>query len=195
MAMDHHARQEIDAGLAEFATLCLDAGRKLGAAIQAEDDPKALPPLVKALHTAGRSYRQTCALRIRLARLAVIEDRQDQDHRHRRRIADVHLRKQQITLAVQRIVWAEHERSDQDSEKLMDILADLLDEDAGLDPRFLIHDLQQQIRTLCQRIGLQIPQDLDTQDLDTQDQDPTHGDLPTAPASEPPDSPPLDNSA
>jgi hypothetical protein len=110
----------------------------------------------------SRSVRQTLALEAKLERDRQLQDRDDRDDARRAQEARVSRRKAQVSAAVERCIWSEAEGDE--AERLLDDLADRLDEEAlyeafGEDP------VAAHIARICADLGVTPPETAAVADL------------------------------
>src|SRR3954471_3450386 len=99
------------AGLSELAALDLAMARDFAARAQAESDPDTANDLARSYQRVARSYRQSLALKVRLARELI---RLQQDTPPPRDEARIRARVDEVRTAARRVIWAEHEPDDCD---------------------------------------------------------------------------------
>src|SRR5258707_7657171 len=98
------------AGLSELAALDLAMARDFAARAQAAEDPDTANDLARSYQRMARSYRQSLALKVRLAReIARAEREAPPPPRDEARICQ---RIEEVRSAVERVIWTEYERSD-----------------------------------------------------------------------------------
>ena len=133
--------------LARAAELCLSAAEHLhDQMLGAEPEDK--PALVKAMHTALRSLRQSIALRRRVEREARAEMAKAENEA-------LTLHKARIRAPIAWQVWNEHESSDAAMSMEMD-LDEVLDE-AVLAEDFLTISVEDHVASICDAMGIAIP--------------------------------------
>ncbi len=135
-------------GLAEVAGIFLDVMRVLQVRLHAAETDDAAAQLTGALHKAGRSYRQTLALKARLrrdARAAAVRDRDEALDRKRT----------QAEAAVKQLIWTEYEgREAEYRESLIDERLD--DAQAADEERFLTEPLEVLAARVAKDLGVTI---------------------------------------
>jgi hypothetical protein len=142
--------------LAELSELGLALARGVQAQALAADDPASAADLSLAFHRVSRSVRQTLALEARLERDRNQKDREDRAEAAREAERRVQHRKSQVRMAVERLVWNEAE--DDEAERLLAELENLLDEEA-LSDNFTEAPLDVHIARICKELGLAAPPD------------------------------------
>jgi hypothetical protein len=149
------------AGLCELAALDLAMARDFAARARAAEDPQIANDLARSYQRMARSYRQSLALKVRLAReIARAEGEPPpapppiprDEARIEARVAD-------IRGPVRRVIWAEHEPADpsEDEDDLSSYFFELLDERLDLlarDDRFGLEPLDVHVVSLCRSLGL-----------------------------------------
>jgi hypothetical protein len=151
------------AGLCELAALDLAMARDFAARARAAEDPQIANDLARSYQRMARSYRQSLALKVRLAReIARAEGEPPpapapiprDEARIEARVAD-------IRGPVRRVIWAEHEPADSseidDGDDLSGFFFDLLDERLDLlarDDRFGLEPLDAHVVAFCRSMGL-----------------------------------------
>jgi hypothetical protein len=145
------------AGLSELAALDLAMARDFAARAQAEPDPDTANDLARSYQRVARSYRQSLALKVRLAReLIRLQQGAPPPPRDEARIR---ARVDELRSAARRVIWAEHEPADCDepddgaSELFFGILEDHL-EDKSRDDRFGLTPLDDHVVEVCNALAL-----------------------------------------
>src|ERR1700712_3486491 len=102
------------AGLSELAALDPPMARDFPARPQAAEDPEIASDLARSYQRMARSYRQSLALKVRLAREIARAEREPPPAPPPvpRDEARIEARLAEIRGAVQRVIWAEHEPAD-----------------------------------------------------------------------------------
>lgn len=139
--------------LAEIQEIALAAARDLGAALAEAPTPAEKAVVMGALHRAGRCLRQSIALEARLVRDAARAVREAQEAARAEVGRKVERRRAQVRAVVERLIWTEHEKDEDEALRLEDSLDDLLAEDACFD-EFLTDPVALQIERLCTDLGL-----------------------------------------
>ncbi len=148
------------AGLSELAALDLAMARDFAARARAAQDPDTANALARTYQRMGRSYRQSLALKARLAREIAQADREPSPPSPRDE-ARIEARIAEIRRPVQRVIWAEHEPAE---------AADPLDDLAGYffelletrldilarDNRFGLEPLDVHVVSICRDMGLDV---------------------------------------
>lgn len=142
--------------LAELSELGLALARGVQAQALAAEDPATVADLSLAFHRISRSVRQTLALEAKLERDRNRQDREDRADAVREAERRVQHRKAQVRIAVERLVWNEAE--DDEAERLLADLENLLDEEA-LSDSFTEAPLDAHIARICKELGLAAPPD------------------------------------
>ena len=114
--------------LTRLGELGLSLAEDMHACALAAETPKDKADLGLAFHRISRSVRQTLALEAKLERDRHRQDREGRADAVREQQARVSLRKAQVKAAVERAIWSEVEGDE--AERLVDDLADFLDEEA-----------------------------------------------------------------
>ena len=148
------------AGLSELAALDLAMARDFAARAQAAEDPETANDLARSYQRMARSYRQSPALKVRLAREIARAEREPPAPILRDE-ARIEARIEEIRGPVQRVIWAEHEPADPSeidgdtdlSGDFFDLLEQLLDLYAR-DNRFGLEPLDVHVVSLCRSLGL-----------------------------------------
>src|SRR5690348_4163722 len=113
--------EEEAAGLSELAASDLALAKAFAARAHAAEDPEVANAFVRSAQRMARSYRQTLALKVRLAREigraereaeAVAADRLANPPPIPRDDARIEARVEELRPAIQRVIWAEHEPAD-----------------------------------------------------------------------------------
>jgi hypothetical protein len=171
--------EEEAAGLAELAQHDLAMARDFAERARAAEDPDTANELARSYQRMARSYRQTLALKVRLAREIRAAEREAQPPpppasycslypydpaaaaipRDEVRIAD---RVEELRPAVQRVIWAEYEAVDAEYEPsdtpagyFFTLLEDRLELYAR-DNRFGLEPLDDQVVSLCAQMTLSV---------------------------------------
>jgi hypothetical protein len=147
------------AGLSELAALDLAMARDFAARAQAAEDPDTANALARSYQRMARSYRQSLALKVRLAReIARAESDAPPPPPVPRDEARIEARIEDLRGPVQRVIWAEHEPAElDDADDLSAYFFDLLEERLDLysrDDRFGLQPLDEHVVTLCVAMGL-----------------------------------------
>ena len=137
-----------------------DAVLKLALDVQqqalATEDVDQKVKLAGAVHQLGRSLRQTIALQAKLAR----EARRDADHAATqddvRRARAIPQKQQAVRRAVERLVWTEYERDDDEAEQMLADLDEFLDDEA-FEPGFLETPVEVLVARIAQTFELTLP--------------------------------------
>jgi hypothetical protein len=148
------------AGLCELAALDLAMARDFAARAQAAEEPEIANDLARSYQRMARSYRQTLALKVRLAREIARADREPPPPIPRDE-ARIEARVEEIRGPVQRVIWAEHEAADpcelsKDGD-LCGYYLDLLEERLDLyarDNRFGLESLDVHVVSICRAMAL-----------------------------------------
>jgi hypothetical protein len=148
------------AGLCELAALDLAMARDFAARAQAAEDPETANDLARSYQRMARSYRQSLALKVRLAREIARAEREPPAPIVRDE-ARIEARVEEIREPVQRVIWAEHEPADPSEVEADDdycgYLFGLLEERLELyarDDRFGLEPLDVHVVSLCRAMGL-----------------------------------------
>ena len=145
------------AGLSGLAALDLAMARDFAARAQAETDPGIAADLARCYQRMARSYRQSLALKARLAReIAAAERDAPPPPRDEARIR---ARVDEVRRAARRVIWAEHEPDDSDEadEDVSDIFFHLLEqqlERKARDERFGLAPLDDDVAAVCGALAL-----------------------------------------
>ena len=145
------------AGLSELAALDLAMARDFAARAQAETDPDTANDLARSYQRMARSYRQSPALKVRLAReLARLQQDAPPPPRDEARIR---ARVDEVRRAARRVIWTEHEASDCDEpdEDVLELFSDLLEQRlqrTSRDDRFVETPLDDHIVEMCAALAL-----------------------------------------
>lgn len=145
------------AGLSELAALDLAMAKDFAARAQAAEDPATASDLERSYHRAARSYRQTLALKMRLAREMASHAREVAPARPAAaRPGPAALKRaHELRAAVERVAWNEHEGPE--GEPARDFIRDLLEDgllDDALDPAFAWRPLDEHVAETCEAVGL-----------------------------------------
>src|SRR5256885_4245470 len=103
------------AGLSELAALDLVMAREFAARAQAAEDPDTASDLARSYQRMARSYRQSLALKVRLAREIARAERDAAEAPPPAIVRDearIEARVKDLRRPVQRVIWAEHEPDD-----------------------------------------------------------------------------------
>ena len=179
--------EEEAAGLSELAALDLAMAKDFAQRAQAAEDPAVANDLARSYQRVARSYRQTLALKMRLARdLAAVarETLETQPLPNRRAIER---RERELRSAVERIAFAEYERSEDEEELAftLDAFGHLLTE-LRVEPDFARQPLDRQVLEVCQDLELPPERAARWRELpEAPDQLPTRLDAWPEPGSEP----------
>ena len=142
--------------LGELAEMGMVLARDLQqSALMAEDLGEKVK-LASAFHRIGRGVRQSLALHARLERDAEQAVREAKARASDAKVWAGLRRKSEIKGAVERLVWTEHEASDDEAETLIDRLDLLLDAEADAEG-FLDEDPDLVIARLCEVLKLPVP--------------------------------------
>jgi hypothetical protein len=150
------------AGLSELAALDLAMARDFAARARAAEDPDTANDLARSYQRMARSYRQSLALKVRLAREIARAEREPAPAPPPvpRDEARIEARIAEIRGPVRRVIWAEHEPADPSEDEDDDLSSDffgLLDERLDLlarDDRFGLEPLDVHVVAVCRSIGL-----------------------------------------
>jgi len=150
--------EEEAAGLAELAALDLAMAKDFAARARAAEDPATANDLGRSYQRMARSYRQTLALKMRLAREMASHDREtiaERRARSGRPSASGLKRADELRDAVERVAWAEHEGPEREAtcDFVLEMLEEALAEDA-LDPAFARRPLDALVADTCHELGL-----------------------------------------
>ena len=152
------------AGLSELAALDLAMARDFAARAQAESDPSTAADLARCYQRMARSYRQSLALKARLAREIAAAERviaETPPAPIPRDEARIDARVAALRGPIRRVIWAEHEPAEDDDPE-DDMAAyhfDLLEERLHLysrDNRFGLEPLDDHIVTVCAAMTLSV---------------------------------------
>ena len=146
---ERHARV-----LAELSELGLTLARDLQARALVAETPEDAAGLANAFHRISRSVRQTLALEARLERDRKRAEREDFAEAQRQDRARVEKRSDQVRASVERLIWTEYEEDE--AERLIDDLGDLLAEEALYDG-FTADPVEAHIARICEDLGLPDP--------------------------------------
>ena len=148
------------AGLCELAALDLAMARDFAARAKAAQDPEVANALARTYQRMGRSYRQSLALKVRLAREIAQADREPSPPIPRDE-ARIEARIAEIRRPVQRVIWAEHEPAET-ADPLDDLAGEVFELlDARLDilardNRFGLEPLDVHVGSICRSLGLDV---------------------------------------
>jgi hypothetical protein len=146
------------AGLSELAALDLAMARDFAARAQAAEDPETANDLARSYQRMARSYRQSLALKVRLAREIARAEREPPAPILRDE-ARIEARIEEIRGPVRRVIWAEHEPAEGDPPEddmagyFFDLLERRLDHYAR-DNRFGLEPLDVHVVSLCRAMAL-----------------------------------------
>jgi hypothetical protein len=143
-------------GLAELARLELSMAKAFAERARTEEDPDTANALGRTAQRFGRCYRQSLALKSRLAREIAAAERAAAEAPRPRDEARISARVDEVRQAVERVLWTEAERPDWTEARTPEAL-ELLDahlEVRALDDRFADRDLDAQVADLCRALGL-----------------------------------------
>jgi len=153
------------AGLSELAALDLAMARDFAARAQAAEDAETANDLARSYQRMARSYRQTLALKVRLAREMALAERDAPPPapppRDEVRIA---ARVEELRGAVGRVIRAEYEAADpddpdEDGEEAEGYFLDLLEErleHLRQDDNFGLEPLDEHVVALCAALRLDL---------------------------------------
>jgi len=151
-------------GLAELAQLDLAMARDFAARAQAAEDPDVAGDLARSYQRVARSYRQTLALKMRLAREMVSHSREVRPvgggaaparHSPAAPGPSARRRADEVRAAVARVVWDEYERPE--DEAACDFTLEFLDEtvlEMAAGPGFAQRPLDELVAEACDLLGL-----------------------------------------
>jgi hypothetical protein len=150
------------AGLSELAALDLAMARDFAARARDERDPDTANDLARSYQRMARSYRQSLALKVRLACEIARAERDITETPPPpipRDEARIEARIEELRGPVQRVIWAEHEPDDSKTpdEDLCGYFFDLLEERLDLyskDNRFGLEPLDVHVVTMCRLMAL-----------------------------------------
>jgi hypothetical protein len=137
--------------LAELAEMGLSLARAVHGKALAAETPAELAELTMAFHRISRSVRQTLALEAKLERERLRLEREARAEAMRDRGPAVLRRRNQVRLAVERLVWTEAEGLE--AERLIDELDDILEEEV-LSDDFLAEPVEAHIERIRADLGL-----------------------------------------
>jgi hypothetical protein len=143
------------AGLSELAAHDLAMARDFAARAQAETDPSIAADLARCYQRMARSYRQSLALKVRLAR-ELIRLQQDAPPPPRDE-ARIRARVDEVRAATRRVIWTEHERSDSHEDGLWEEFFDVLEQTLKIQSRedgFGRTPLDDHVAQVCSDLGL-----------------------------------------
>lgn len=138
--------------LARLSELGLSLAETVHQRALAAETPAETAELGLAFHRISRSVRQTLALEAQLERGRLQDAAQDRAVAERSREALVQHRRAQVRLAVERLIWDEHEDRDE-VEDLLDGLHQRLDLQSLTDD-FITTPVEAHIQRLCADLGL-----------------------------------------
>lgn len=145
------------AGLSELAALDLVMARDFAARAQAAEDPETASDLARSYQRMARSYRQSLALKVRLAREIARAEREPAPPILRDE-ARIEARFAAIRGPVRRVIWAEHEPAElNDADDLSGGFFDLLEQRLELSARdngFGLEPLDVHVVAFCRALGL-----------------------------------------
>jgi hypothetical protein len=144
-------------GLAELAQLDLAMARDFAARAQAAEDPDTANELARSYQRVARSYRQTLALKVRLAREVIAVERETPRRPSGRPEGSAPARRRADALreAVTRVAFDEYEAPEQAD--ACDFCVEMLDgllEDRAREPGFADAPLDEQVAEICDELGL-----------------------------------------
>lgn len=143
-----------DRALAELLELGMAAAREVQARLLAAEDAKAVCDLGLAFNRVSRAVRQTIALQAKVGRERRREGREAAAEGRRGDEARASRRQLQVRTAVERRIWTEAE--DDEAERLIDELDDLVSEEALYDG-FGQEPLAAHVARICGDLGLAVP--------------------------------------
>src|SRR5450432_3966185 len=150
------------AGLTELAALDLAMARDFAARAQAAEDPDTANDLARSYQRMARSYRQSLALKVRLAREIARAEREPPAPIPRVE-ARIEARVEEIRGPVRRVIWAEHEPADPcelgGENDLSAYYFDLLEqrlEVYACDNRFGLEPLDDHVVSICRDMALDV---------------------------------------
>jgi hypothetical protein len=149
--------EEEAAGLSELAAHDLAMARDFAARAKAEADPSIAADLARCYQRMARSYRQSLALKVRLAREIAAAHRDAPPPP--RDEARIRARVDAVRAATRRVIWAEHDpdEGEDPDEDMPEICFDLLEQRLqarARDDRFAEPPLDDHILETCAAIGL-----------------------------------------
>ena len=146
-----------DRALAELLELGMAAAREVQARLLAAEDAKAVCDLSLAFNRVSRAVRQTIALQAKVGRERRREGRDQAAEIKRADEGRASRRQLQLRTAVERRIWTEAE--DDEAERLIDELDDLVSEEA-LYEGFGQEPVAAHIARICTDLGLPVPSPL-----------------------------------
>jgi hypothetical protein len=146
--------EQQDRALSELLELGMSAAREVHASLVAAEEARAICELSLAFNRVSRSVRQTIALQAKVVRDRRRDDRDEAVDARRAGEARVSRRKSQVKAAVERLIWTEAE--DDEAERLIDDLDDLICEDALYDS-FTEEPVEAHIARICADLGIAAP--------------------------------------
>src|SRR5215472_14586236 len=125
--------EEEAAGLTELAALDLAMARGFTARAQAAEDPATASDLARSYQRVARSYRQTLALKMRLARDLAAAEREARERPAPFNPRAAQRRLDEIRHAVARVVFAEYEGPEREEERrdILGLLGEVVAEHAA----------------------------------------------------------------
>ena len=167
--------------LIELAELDLSLARRVHACAMVAE-PQAVGDLARSYQRIARSLRQTLALKARLKRDRDREAREAPAAVIPRDETRIRAREAEVRLAVQRVIWAERDREDEDEVEHADYLHDLLDErleQRTRDNAFGLEPVDEQVFALCVDFSLSLEtaarwRDLPDPEYDDENEDEDH---------------------
>ena len=150
------------AGLCELAALDLAMARDFAARAKAAQDPEVANALARTYQRTGRSYRQSLALKVRLAReIAQAASQPPPPPPVPRDEARIETRIAEIRGPLHRVIWAEHEPAEgaDPDDDVSGHYFDLLEERLEVycrDNRFGLEPLDVHVVSLCRAMALDV---------------------------------------
>ena len=152
------------AGLSEVAALDLAMARDFAARAMAETDPGIAADLARCYQRMARSYRQSLALKVRLAREIAAAERVIAElppPAIPRDAARIDARVAQLRGPIRRVIWAEHEPAEDDDpeDDMAGYYFDLLEQRLYLysrDNRFGLEPLDDHVVKMCAAMALNV---------------------------------------
>ncbi|MGZ6015686.1 MAG: hypothetical protein ACXWKM_08060 [Phenylobacterium sp.] len=147
--------EEEATGLSELAALDLAMARDFAARAQAAGDQAVANDLARSYQRVARSYRQTLALKMRLARQMAAAEREARENPPPPKPADVRRRMGEIRQAVTRVAFTECEGPEREEERafVLEGLEDGLYEQAA-EGVSCSQPLDEQVAEACEALGL-----------------------------------------
>jgi hypothetical protein len=143
------------AGLTELAALDLAMARDFAARAQAAEDPAVASDLARSYQRVARSYRQTLALKMRLAREMATHQREARANPPPPRPAEVRRRMDDLRHAVTRVAFTEFEGPEREDQ--IDFALESLEEGLHEDAAEAVsagRPLDEQVAEICEELGL-----------------------------------------